>query len=137
MTHPTRRITAEHALGVSTHVPPRHSSGPINSTRGGALVTGRSSTEARFPEPAADKLHGWVFGCDICQDVCPWNRKAPPGHEIEFEAFPEWQDPDLLQWLMMSECRVDEQVGGSGTEACEAGRAVAQRRTRTRVPRLA
>ena len=32
-----------------------------------------------IPDDAAGQLDGWVFGCDVCQDVCPWNRKAPPG----------------------------------------------------------
>jgi epoxyqueuosine reductase len=30
-------------------------------------------------------LGDWVFGCDICQDVCPWNRHAPPSHEPAFQ----------------------------------------------------
>jgi epoxyqueuosine reductase len=47
----------------------------------------------------AEKLNGWVFGCDICQDVCPWNRKAPSGRLDEFEARPEWVGPDLIEWL--------------------------------------
>jgi epoxyqueuosine reductase len=47
----------------------------------------------------AVRLHGWVFGCDICQDVCPWNRKAPPGRDAELDARPEWKDPDLIEWL--------------------------------------
>ncbi len=34
-----------------------------------------------LPEPFKDKLHGWVFGCDICQDVCPWNRFARESDE--------------------------------------------------------
>ena len=51
------------------------------------------------PRPNAAKLDGWVFGCDICQDVCPWNRKAPPGQHAEFDARPEWTDPDLIEWL--------------------------------------
>ena len=37
-------------------------------------------------------MAGWQFGCDVCQDVCPWNRKAPITREPEFspgQRFPE------------------------------------------------
>ena len=50
-------------------------------------------------DEAAEQLNGWVFGCDICQDVCPWNRKAPSGRIEEFQAGTEWLGPDLLAWL--------------------------------------
>jgi epoxyqueuosine reductase len=52
-----------------------------------------------IPDQAAEQLHGWVFGCDICQDVCPWNRKAPSGRNPDLAERPEWVDPDLLGWL--------------------------------------
>jgi len=39
-----------------------------------------------------------VFGCDICQDVCPWNRKAPIAKAPEFEAREGMVDP-ALEWL--------------------------------------
>ncbi len=50
-------------------------------------------------ESFADQLDGWVFGCDICQDVCPWNRKAPAGRMAELEANPALLNPDLINWL--------------------------------------
>lgn len=30
-----------------------------------------------IPEPLREPIGDWLFGCDICQEVCPWNRKAP------------------------------------------------------------
>jgi len=50
-------------------------------------------------EAFAPRLSDWVFGCDICQEVCPWNRKAPPGREPELQAQPELTNPDLIAWL--------------------------------------
>ena len=46
-----------------------------------------------------------VFGCDICQDVCPWNRKAPVTHAAEFQPREGLVNP-ALEWL--AEITVDE-----------------------------
>jgi epoxyqueuosine reductase len=41
--------------------------------------------EAAVPPEFRKDLNGWVFGCDICQEVCPWNRFALEHDEAEFE----------------------------------------------------
>lgn len=38
-----------------------------------------------LPEHIADDLNGWLYGCDICQDVCPWNRFERPSEAAAFE----------------------------------------------------
>ena len=41
--------------------------------------------DERLPENIAANLDGWFYGCDICQDVCPWNRFEKPSDEERFE----------------------------------------------------
>lgn len=45
------------------------------------------------------KLANRVFGCDICQDVCPWNRNVLPHLEPEFEPKPELMEMSAEQWM--------------------------------------
>jgi epoxyqueuosine reductase len=40
---------------------------------------------AEMPTGVADHLEGWLYGCDICQEVCPWNRFERPTDEPRFE----------------------------------------------------
>jgi epoxyqueuosine reductase len=51
-----------------------------------------------IPEPLRSQMGRQVFGCDICQDVCPWNRRAPLSTDAELAVRPELVNPDLT-WL--------------------------------------
>ena len=51
-----------------------------------------------IPEELRAGMGRHVFGCDICQDVCPWNRKAPVTQAAEFQPRPELVNP-ALDWL--------------------------------------
>lgn len=58
-----------------------------------------------IPEDLRAGMGHHIFGCDICQDVCPWNRKAPTSTASEFEARPGLVNP-ALGWL--AEMSVEE-----------------------------
>jgi epoxyqueuosine reductase len=51
-----------------------------------------------IPEELRKGIGHQVFGCDICQDVCPWNRKAPASPAPEFQPRPGLVNP-ALAWL--------------------------------------
>ncbi len=48
------------------------------------------------PEEYREGTGNWIFGCDICQDVCPWNHKSPFSSVPEFESRPWSSETDLV-----------------------------------------
>jgi epoxyqueuosine reductase len=59
--------------------------------------------EMLIPGEMKGKFDDWMFGCDTCQDVCPWNRFANPSSEIQFSPLPEILDLSTREWEMMTE----------------------------------
>jgi epoxyqueuosine reductase len=61
-----------------------------------------------FPEEIVKDLNGWLYGCDICQDVCPWNRFEKPTEEQRFEPRAGNVSADLDEILSLSPERYAE-----------------------------
>jgi epoxyqueuosine reductase len=66
------------------------------------------------PESLRPELGGWVFGCDICQEVCPWNmRFAEPTHDPAFQPRPILAHADNQAFLQLSADSYREHFRGS------------------------
>jgi epoxyqueuosine reductase len=55
----------------------------------------------KIPKELTGKTEGWIFGCDICQDVCPWNRFSSPTQE--FKPIPGLLDMKKRDWEEITE----------------------------------
>ena len=59
--------------------------------------------DALIPETFKNKMDNWIFGCDICQDVCPWNRFSKQHAEIKFNPSKELMNLNKEGWIEMTE----------------------------------
>jgi len=62
-----------------------------------------------IPKEHADHAEGWAFGCDICNDVCPWNERfAEPSTRPEYlpAEVPDCSDPDYFERMTEAEFAV-------------------------------
>lgn len=59
--------------------------------------------ELLIPEKMQGRFDNWMFGCDVCQDVCPWNRFSKPNQTIEFAPIPEILNFSTKDWEELTE----------------------------------
>ncbi|WP_407526962.1 tRNA epoxyqueuosine(34) reductase QueG [Lacibacter sp. MH-610] len=59
--------------------------------------------DALIDESMKGKFNNWMFGCDVCQDVCPWNRFSKATTEQQFTPLPEILNLTTSQWEELSE----------------------------------
>ena len=56
-----------------------------------------------IPSSFRNKFEDWAFGCDICQDVCPWNRFSKPNKEEKFQPDPRLLSYSKSEWEEITE----------------------------------
>ena len=56
-----------------------------------------------IPQEMKGKLDNWIFGCDVCMDVCPWNRFSKPHHEERFRIKPIIEQYSKNDWMEITE----------------------------------
>lgn len=59
--------------------------------------------EQLIPGEMKGRFDGWMFGCDVCQDVCPWNRFSTPTREPAFRPLPEILNYRVSDWEALTE----------------------------------
>ncbi len=59
--------------------------------------------DSLIPSDMKGKFDNWAFGCDICQDVCPWNRFSKETDEPQFTPLPELLNLGTKEWEAMTE----------------------------------
>lgn len=64
--------------------------------------------EMLIPDQMKGKFDNWMFGCDTCQDVCPWNRFSTPNHEAAFQPIPAILNFSTHDWEALTEEKFKE-----------------------------
>ena len=69
-----------------------------------------------IPVEFSGKMRNHIFGCDICQEVCPWNRFSREHKEDQFNAHPQLFEMDKLDFQTMDEQKFDKLFGNTAVK---------------------
>ena len=87
----------------------------VDSTRCISYLTIEYKKES-LPEKFNGKMGNQVFGCDICQDVCPWNNNAHPHEEAWLKPRPGLLDITRREWRELREEKYEQMFAGSAVK---------------------
>jgi len=88
--------------------------GKLNSNRCISYLTIENKGE--IPDEFTGQFQNRIYGCDICQEVCPWNRKAQPHRELQFEPHPDLLKLTNHEWLALDEEKYRQLFNGSAVK---------------------
>lgn len=92
----------------------------LDATRCISYVTIEQLPKEEIPTEYGQQMENWVFGCDICQQVCPWNRFQQPTTEPDFQPRPGVLDLTVEQVRAMSDEEFQERFQGSPVRRAKA-----------------
>lgn len=72
--------------------------------------------KGKIPEEFKGKWNNWIFGCDICQDVCPWNSKASFHNENQFRMSEDLKNLTKEDWENFDKTRFNQLFNNSPLE---------------------
>ena len=77
---------------------------PNNTINGSKCISYLTiELKENIPNQFKNKMEDWIFGCDICQDVCPWNRFSKAHHQPLFEPKEQWLEFSAKDWQEITE----------------------------------
>jgi epoxyqueuosine reductase len=106
--------------------------GVLDSTRCISYLT--IEQRGPIPEELAESVGSHVYGCDVCQEVCPWNQIAPSSSDPAWQPRAAWANADVAAMSAMSDEALRDAMRGSAMKRTKVSGlrrnlAVAQRRT--------
>jgi epoxyqueuosine reductase len=69
-----------------------------------------------IPEALRAAIGTHVYGCDICQEVCPWNGAAPASTDPAWQPRPDWDAPSLPELMARTPAQIEHALAGSSME---------------------
>lgn len=89
-------------------------SGVVDSNRCISYLT--IELKGSIPDEFHGRMDNWIFGCDVCQEVCPWNRFSQPNTEPRFEPTGEWPSFTASEWTELTESVFRKNFKGSAVK---------------------